>query len=106
MGGRGTIHKKLIHVMTSERITLLQCPDPVVLTSKASWNDAEASLGCSFPTKHDVFAAVSCEQWGEGRGKIVTQSHIAENGNISQNEQNHVELNFPKFLSCQLKHQL
>lgn len=86
--------------MTAERITLLQCPDPVVLTSKASWKYAGASLGCSFPMKHYVFAAVSCKQWGEGRGKVVTYSYIAENGIISQNEQKHVEFNFPKFLSC------
>lgn len=72
VGGRGTTHKMWILVRTAERITLLECPDPAVLTSKASWNDAGASLGCSFPMEHHVSAAVSCEQWGEGRGKAVT----------------------------------
>lgn len=57
--------------MTAERITLLQCPDAVVLTSKGPQNDAGASLGCSFPMEHHVFAAVSCEQWGKGREKVV-----------------------------------
>lgn len=65
-------HKKWILVMTAEINALLQCPDPAVLPSKASWNDAGASLGCSFPMENHVFAAASWEQWGEGRGKVVT----------------------------------
>lgn len=90
--------------MTAERIIILQCPDPVVLTSKASWNAAGASLGCSFPMENHVFATVLCEQWSEE--KVETQSHTAENGKISQNKKKHVEFNFPKFLSCQGKQQL
>lgn len=45
-------------------------------------------------------------KWGEGRGKVVIYSHMAENDNISQNEQKRVELNLPKFLPCQGKQQL
>lgn len=63
-------------------------------------------LGCCFPMAQQVFAAVSWEQWGEGRGKVMIYSHMAENDNISPNEHKHVELNFPKLLSCQGKQQL
>jgi len=56
--------------------------------------------------EHCVFAAVSCEQWGEERGKVVIYSHMAKNYNISQNEPKHVELHFPKLLPCQGKQQL
>lgn len=43
---------------------------------------------------------------GEGRGKTVIYSHMAENDNMSPNEQKHVEPNFPQLLPCQGKRQL
>lgn len=61
---------------------------------------------CSFSMEHHVFAAVSCEQQGEGRRKAVICSHMAENDNISPNQQKHFELNFLELLPCQGKQQL
>lgn len=92
-------------------LPLLQQPDAVLPISQISGRDAglQPCWACSFPTEHPLphaFAAVSWEQRGEGRGKVVIYSPKAENDKVSPNEQKHVELNFPKLLPCQRKQQL
>lgn len=64
--GRGTTHKKWVLVMTAERVILLQCPDPVVLTSKASWNAAEPLWDVLSPWK-TMSLLLSCVSSGVRR---------------------------------------